>query len=77
MQQSYHIYAVKDARGDISWAVVDEYSDSIQLWGVDAQGVNWCFEDESWYLEGWAIKHGFEYRYVQQFFDAEAMFALA
>lgn len=50
--------AVKDAYGDVSHAVFEDWSDGIFITGDDGDGV--CvFESEAYHLSVWCEVHGF------------------
>jgi len=74
MQASYHVYAIRDANGSIDFATVNNPGDLIALQACDTDGRARLFEGEAYHAELWALKHGFEYRHVEQFFDVETLF---
>ena len=74
MQASCHVYAIRDARGDIDFDVASDESVTIYLSGYDPDGIWRSFEAEAYHAELWALKHNFKYQHIKQFFNIKTLF---
>lgn len=61
-----HIYVVKDYFGNVEARVVDEPSDTVQIWGEDKDSVRQTFESDAYHMGRWAADHGFEFAVVER-----------
>lgn len=66
-------YLVKDFLGDRCFAVCEEVSDTIQMWGTTANYEHETFESDAYHLSSWCDEHGFELKVFEQEEDFDTL----